>query len=176
MKTIGLGTLLQIPNMRYRKVTYYTVWQLNAEKPEFELFRQRFRQHQTKAVHEDYQRIINRIDDMGEHHGCREHYFVPERNAHRINQPVAPEVKAYFNGRGESRLRLYCIRISKSVCVLLNGDVKTARTAQECPQVGHHFHFAISVANSIQQMTTDKTLALYYDDNLPMQVELTPAT
>ena len=55
-------------------------------------------------------------------------------------------------GPGDLMFRLYCYPASDQTIILFNGDWKTARTAQECPNVRPHFWFARRAGTELTHM------------------------
>jgi hypothetical protein len=46
-------------------------------------------------------------------------------------------------------IRLYCVRISDSIVILLNGDLKTHQKPKLCDRVRPHFNLAVQLAKKI---------------------------
>jgi len=128
------------------KVTYYSIkievdGRLN-EKTEMQLF---FEKHLNNPVTKEwaqdlYEWLNTRI---GIEKGAEERLFRSERHA----QALPPNIQA-INKATNYNLRLYCVRVNEQIVILLNGGMKTARTAQECEIVGPHFKFANQFAHS----------------------------
>jgi hypothetical protein len=61
--------------------------------------------------------------------------------------------------RDDQGIRLYGIRLSSNVLILLNGDIKTNQNPRECPNVRNHFLFAnrlaVYLTNYIQEERID---------------------
>jgi hypothetical protein len=60
----------------------------------------------------------------------------------------------------DSGLRLYCIRLTNRIVILLNGGVKTHDQALACPNVKEHFRFAQAVAKSIIAMLIERSIII----------------
>ncbi len=54
-----------------------------------------------------------------------------------------------------NNLRLYCMRLSDNVVFLFDGDIKTARVAQECSNVKPYFRQANLLTKLIDQAIID---------------------
>lgn len=50
-----------------------------------------------------------------------------------------------------NNLRLYCHRLNEYVVILFSGAIKTAHTAQECPNVKPHFELANKLTVTIDK-------------------------
>jgi hypothetical protein len=55
-------------------------------------------------------------------------------------------------GPGDIMFRLYCYPASDQTIILFNGDWKTARTPQQCPNVAPHFWFARAAGTELTRM------------------------
>ena len=99
--------------------TIYTIQFLSENKSEFERFYTRFKDD--AEYNPDLMRIvalINKIADMG----ALERYFRPEGKL-KDGVCALPVL--------QSKLRLYCLRLSDKILVLGNGGVKKTRTYNE---------------------------------------------
>ena len=99
--------------------TIYTIQFLSESDSEFERFYTRFKDD--AEYNPDLMRIvalINKIADMG----ALERYFRPEG---KLNDSVCALPVL------QSKLRLYCLRLSDKILVLGNGGVKKTRTYNE---------------------------------------------
>ena len=99
--------------------TIYTIQFLSESDSEFERFYTRFKDD--AAYNPDLMRIvalINKIADMG----ALERYFRPEGKL-KDGVCALPVL--------QSKLRLYCLRLSDKILVLGNGGVKKTRTYNE---------------------------------------------
>ncbi len=113
--------------------------------PEFKDFQQRMQLHKkdkTQAAE------INKfIQQIGKYYGAQDRYFKREGFAERLPPPT----HRFFESDGETDfgLRLYCIKISDKIVILLNGDKKTTQKVQHCPNCKPHFDFANTISNLI---------------------------
>ncbi len=146
-----VATIVKIKRLSFKKVSYYTV-ELEDSPPEFDDFQERM------AVIPDYKteliRIFQFIKDIGEIHGAHEIQFRHERSAHAL----PPKYHVIETIPGNFGLRLYCIRLSTNVVILLNGDMKTAHLPDDCPNCKKHFHLANKIAKKIDGAIKEKTL------------------
>lgn len=84
-----------------------------------------------------YQVILSQLMEMGVRQGgAAKRRFRSEGIAHALPSPV------YVSLEGRIDLRLYAYRFSSSCVFLFDGGIKTAQTAQECPNVAKHFALA----------------------------------
>src|SRR5688500_17022902 len=91
---------------------------------------------------------INRfIQQIGEEYGAEDQFFKRERYAERLPPPNYRFIDS--DGETDFGLRLYCLKLSESVVILLNGDRKTAQKIQDCPNCYPHFLFANKLSDAI---------------------------
>lgn len=99
--------------------TIYSIQFLSQDESEFERFIAKFRDE--SIYNEDFERLLNiigRIADLG----AFERFFRPEG---KMNDRVCALPVL------QSRLRLYCLRLSDKILILGNGGVKSTRTYNE---------------------------------------------
>jgi len=147
----------------FQKVRYYTV-RLEydgeqEEETETDKFYRKF-QEEVETPSEEVQIITQIIDIIGKRGAHKEEYFRFENRAAALppNNKYLPELGIPHSE--EFALRLYCIWLSKSVVILLNGDIKTTDKAQDCPNVSSHFRLANKVAQKIDEAIVNGELQL----------------
>lgn len=97
---------------------------------------------------------LNRyIQVIGQKYGALEQHFKNEDAAERLPPPYHQFIET--EDPDNYGLRLYCIRLSPSVVILLNGDRKTTRKVLECRNCKAHFKFADALAKKITQAILD---------------------
>ena len=155
----------KIEEISDREVEYYSV--RLGEKPitEFELFDAKdFPRHD-----EELQIIYNVIDQM-RWRGARQFFFkqeVPANALPRVNQEIIDANNEDFG------LRLYCIRLTDNLVVLLNGDIKTKINPVDCPNVRLHFRNALKIAQKLDKALLDKEVNyLETDCLLDFEIEI----
>jgi hypothetical protein len=129
----------------FKKVRYYTV-QLDGEHlSEFSKFG---KEHSMDdSIKDEFNDLIQWLKiRIGDRSGAQEDFFRPERSAVALPPPVE-----FLKIPYKKKLRLYCLRINDHIVVLFNGGVKTARTAQDCPNVSPHFYMANRFAKGINR-------------------------
>jgi hypothetical protein len=92
-------------------------------------------------LREDLQLLNHYIETIGKSYGADLRHFKAENNAERLPPP-------YHFVQGDYGVRLYCIRVSDEIVILLNGDHKTSQKVQDCPNCFPHFKFANKVAEA----------------------------
>ncbi len=120
----------------FDKVRVYSIHFENKAHNETDDFISRF--DSNEKLRKDFQTIIQFIKSIGDN-GALERYF---RNESRAKALLVVS----------SKLRLYCIRLSDSILILGNGDRKTAKKVQNCPNCFPHF----KNMNAIQRVVNKK--------------------
>lgn len=93
---------------------------------------------------------INRyINNIGKRFGATTNQFRHEGAADGLPPPYHPFIET--DNPDDYGIRLYCIRISPSIVILLNGDSKTHQKAALCENCKPHFERANVLANKITQ-------------------------
>ena len=88
-----------------------------------------------------------------------------ESKAHAL--PSEASYLRFFKLPRAIKLRLYCFPASSRTLILFNGDVKSTKYPQDCPQVGSHFRRALVLARALEDVKHDWTISpdnkLYLD-------------
>lgn len=110
---------------------------------EFEKFEENeFPKHQ-----EELQIIYNVINQMRKR-GAKNYFFKHEGPANALPKVTQEIIEANKDDFG---LRLYCIRLTDNVVILLNGGIKTKIDPTECSNVKEHFNNAIKIAKKLDK-------------------------
>lgn len=135
----------------FRKVQYYSVCFEGDEFPEDFKFEKRF--GNSEEFLESYNIIRYWLAKIGDERGASSRYFrkekltSEERHFYSCALPAPTEEDLFGNyvsntdetSISDRCLRLYCLRLSDSVVVLYNGDIKTADKVQKCPNCYPYF-------------------------------------
>ena len=103
--------------------------------------------------------LYNIVDEI-RLRGCQKRYFRFEDAAHAIavlSEDINEENKDFG-------IRLYCIRCTDELLILLNGDVKTTQKALECPNVRNHFRLANKIANKLDEALANGEISYQEDE------------
>ncbi|MPL55246.1 hypothetical protein SDC9_00716 [bioreactor metagenome] len=146
---------------KFKKVTYYSVIleeELNSDEDSlFEIFiNKHTKENKTKLSH-----ILSWIKIIGNQYGAREDIFRPEHLANAL-PPKGKDREPTFLEDGETEannLRLYCLRVNENVVFLFNGDIKTAKKAQDCKNVEPHFRLANILTKKINELFISKEIS-----------------
>ena len=166
------------PIAAYEKVRYYSIVLGDDEDSLFEHFiAVQQGEHPKKLNH-----ILAWIRVIGEKYGAQEYLFrseafgadasaLPPKGKHR--EPVYIE----YGKKSANALRLYTFRINERVVFLFDGALKTAATAQNCPNVSAHFKMANILTAAIQTALEEQDLRweedfsdINYDENFTLSL------
>lgn len=139
-------------------VDFYTIKLGENTHTEFELFVDKeFPDHQNEIE------LLYNVIDVISVRGAKSHYFKFEGPAHALPKVDKATILANEKDLG---IRLYCIRITEYLLVLLNGDIKTKQNPLECPRVARHFKNAIAIAKKLDRMREDDDIDFQETDCL----------
>lgn len=148
---------------RYDFVNYYSVALEDADENLFQKFvAKHAAENTTKLNH-----IMAWLDKIGNEAGAERSLFRPESSTAETyalpphGKGLEPVYIEYDDETGEeltspNPLRLYCFRANEHVVILFSGDVKTANTAQDCPNVRNHFQQANALSKCLDEHFRDK--------------------
>lgn len=130
------------PYLDFEKTRFYTIEEVGKGVSETDEFFIRLKDDL------DYQKDIETIkywiQKIGKESGALERHFRPEAKAKAI--PII-----------QSKLRLYCYRISDELVILGNGGIKSSQSVQDSPDAFPHFELMNTVAFVIQmKLENDK--------------------
>ena len=102
--------------------------------------------------------ISRYIEKIGSLYGAKQLHFRDEDAADGLPPPYHQFLET--DNSKDFGLRLYCIRLSPSVVILLNGDRKTALKAKDCPRCFPHFDRARKLAKKINQAILENAIEI----------------
>ena len=146
----------------FEKVKIYSVCIDDEDVPieeAYSLFELFLKTHEIKNK-EKLNHILSWLREIGNKYGALEYYFRPEQNQGEAMglPPRKASIEPVYTEDGEitsNPLRLYCHRLNESAVILFNGNIKTAETAQNCPQVKPHFELANKLTIAIDNAFKD---------------------
>lgn len=142
---------IRLSTLEFAKVQFYSVRIEGKKHSEFRDFNIRMGQGERNLLElADINRYIKQI---GQKYGAQKRFFRDEASAEALPPPSHQFIES--DHYGDFGLRLYCIRLCSTIVVLLNGDRKTALTAQNCPNCAPHFRIANKISNQITTAITD---------------------
>lgn len=156
-----MNTFAEIkPLSRYDKVAYYSVSIDGNEKSLFEEFIAKHSSRNKRKLNH----ILKWMQIIGMKYGAQTRIFRNEAYGADTSAlpPKGKKREPVYEENGvivSNNLRLYCLRASESVVFLFGGDIKTARNAQDCPNVKTHFKLANALTKAIDQAFRDKEIS-----------------
>ena len=149
--------ILTIKNFTFDKVKFYTI-EIDNELSEFADFV--IRMKQSKLNTHELGELIAFVKEIGMKYGAKKSLFRHEAAAEALAVPTVSHIDIDSDEEVHFGLRLYCIRLTDSIVILLNGDRKTTHKAQDCPNCKYHFQLANKVSLKITQAIIDKDIIL----------------
>jgi hypothetical protein len=152
MRTFGV----EIWDDEGREVTFYTIRKDGARETETDKFFLKFEHApQYKESLQELTAFI--LDAMGDHLGAREEFFRFENAASAFPPPPWAVRNLSFDFQGYP-LRLYCMRLSSKLVILMNGGVKTSQAAQESKDLSMKLIEANAFAKAIARALNEKVI------------------
>jgi len=138
--------IIPIPALAFKKVRYYSVRYEGKLNSEFKDFQLRMGQQGNQVELGEINRYIQVI---GQKKGAHENQFKKEDAAERLPPPYHHFIES--DDPDDYGLRLYCIRLSPFIVILLNGDRKTNLKALLCGNCKPHFVKAVALAKKLTE-------------------------
>lgn len=154
---MNYAQIIKIKGLQLTKVNYFTIRVEENDNPEFMDFANRM-VIDTKNK-EEFQELLVYIKEIGNKYGAKKDYFRHESAAEALALPKVEHIDFESNNE-DFGLRIYCLRLSESVVILLNGDRKTKQKAQDCPNCAKHFKLANRIAKSINTAIIEKDILI----------------
>ena len=133
---------------RSKKFTLYTIQILSEDDTEFEQFFNKFKDDVEFSP--DLMRIVGFLGKIADF-GALERYFRPEgKMSGRV--VALPTV--------QSRLRLYCLRLSDRILILGNGGVKNTKTYEESKELSGYVLTLQNFDRLIKEGVKDGTISV----------------
>jgi hypothetical protein len=138
-------TFVKIKALSTQKVGFYTVCLNESEISEFE----KFDSLDLTSHQQERDIIFSILLQMGLRE-AKPYYFRFENGAEALpsNKDVPVELLESGNDFG---IRLYCIRLTDNIVILLNGGVKTDIDPKNCNNVKNHFRLAWQLSACINR-------------------------
>jgi hypothetical protein len=149
--------ILTIKNFTFDKVHFYTI-EIDDKLSEFADFVTRMKQ--SKLNTHELGELIAFIREIGMKYGAKKSLFRHEAAAEALAVPTVSHIDIDSDEETHFGLRLYCIRLTESIVILLNGDRKTTQKAQDCPNCKYHFQLANKISVKITQAIIEKDIIL----------------
>ena len=148
--------IVPISTLQFEKVHYYTVRFENRAANEFRDFQTRMSNAKKDQI--ELGEINRYIEKIGKVYGASKAHFKDEDAAERLPPPYHQFIET--DEANDFGLRLYCIRLSPSVVILLNGGRKTALKVRDCKNCYPHFDKARRISKKINEAILDGTIEI----------------
>ena len=152
--------IVPLSTLAFEKVHYYTVRLDGRPDSEFKDFITRMSQKKNDSI--ELAEINRYIQKIGDEYGAHKEHFKEEDAAERLPPPYHQFIET--GEPDDYGLRLYCIRLTPSVVILLNGDRKTALKVKNCKNCYKHFDRARKISRKITKAITDGLIEIKDDD------------
>lgn len=139
---------MPISSLSFKKVKFYTIRFNGKDLSEFREFL--IRLNEDKTNQKELSEINRYIENIGERFGALPHHFRSEGAADALPPPYHQFIET--ESAADYGIRLYCIRLSPSIVILLNGGRKTSLKVQDCKNCYPHFERARKVALLINKL------------------------
>ena len=150
--------LTRIEDLSFEKVTYYSVRNQDTDEDETEFHDFLQRMSQKPELEDELGNLFIWIEEIGRKYGAKKRYFRHEGKGGETSALPPPKGEMVARNIDAGYLRLYCLVANEHVVILFNGDVKTAATPQECPNLRSHFLNANAFAKKIDQCFRNKEI------------------
>lgn len=142
-----------------KRVRFFTITLGSNTKTEFEYFLDKV--DVISKTHDYELKVLFTAIEALQTKGAPRYLFVNEASADYM--PVVS-----FDTKRENKVdfgvRLYCIRLRDDLVILMNGDIKTQRNPNDCPNVNLHFKRAIKIASKLDKALNNSEIN-YSDTN-----------
>jgi hypothetical protein len=153
--------LVEIKELSTNKVRFYSVKLGSDTVTEFSKFQEKMAiESINKAELTEINLLLKRISKI---EGAQEWLFRDEFSAEAL-PPRWPRF-IEINETNDFGIRLYCVRLSTGIVILLNGDRKTAQNPKNCKKCYPHFKIAVSISNQINKAIEEQQCELDHISN-----------
>ncbi len=142
----------------FRKVTYYTIKLEHESYSETEKFISRFEFH--PQYQNDFENILALLVILGNVKGAKIRFFRDESAAHALPPEIKEALREGWVQFIDAGLRLFCLRLSDEVVILLNGGIKSSQKTNDSPDLIYKFRFAQQISKSIDAKIRNRELQI----------------
>lgn len=131
----------------FKKVTYYTIRLEDELLSETEKFISRFEFH--PQYQNDFESILGLLVILGNEKGAKSRFFRDESAAQALPPEIREALRENWVQFIDAGLRLFCLRLSDEVVILMNGGIKSSQKTSDSPDLISKFRFAQQISKSI---------------------------
>jgi hypothetical protein len=140
----------------FRKVTYYTVRLEDEPHSEMEKFILRF--ETDNVFQNDFENILALLVILGNEKGVKSRFFRDESAAQALPPEIREALRENWVQFIDAGLRLFCLRMSDEVAILLNGGIKSSQKTNDSPDLVAKFRFAQQVSKVVDLKIRNREL------------------
>ena len=112
----------------------------------------------------DFDTIMAWLEKMGNDLGAHRIFFRDEEGANAL-PPRKGILERYTPAFVEfAQLRLYCVRVSDQIVILLNGGIKTSEKVQDSPDCIAHFRLAVQFCKLLDEQIREGSIKIREKD------------
>ena len=142
----------------FEKVTYYTIRLEEAAYSETEKFILRF---ETDAQYQyDLENILALLVILGNEKGAKSRFFRDESAAQALPPEIREALRENWVQFIDAGLRLFCLRMTDEVVILLNGGIKSSQKTNDSPDLVAKFRLAQQLSKAIDAQLRNRTLRI----------------
>jgi hypothetical protein len=142
----------------FEKVRYYTIRLENEQFSETEKFVLRF---ENDAVYQnDFENLMGLLVILGNEKGASLRFFRDESAAQALPPEIREALREGWVQFIEAGLRLFCLRLSDSVVILLNGGIKSSQKTSDSPDLAAKFRLAQNLSKAIDRQIRNRDIQI----------------
>ena len=142
----------------FKKVTYYTIRLEEAAYSETEKFILRF---EADAQYQyDLENILALLVVLGDEKGAKSRFFRDESAAQALPPEIREALRENWVQFIDAGLRLFCLRMTDEVVILLNGGIKSSQKTNDSPDLVAKFRLAQQLSKAIDAQLRNRTLRI----------------
>lgn len=132
----------------FKLVKYYTV-KVEGQESETDKFISKHEESEDLSIKENFEVLMAWLEVIGEETTLKNKDLIRFEEKAGAFPPIRKVMKS--RGMEVEGLRLYCFKVSDSICILFNGGYKpkNKRSVQDCPDLLPHFRMANKLSKLI---------------------------
>ena len=140
----------------FKKVTYYTIRLEEDTHSETEKFILRF--EADAQYQQDLENILALLVILGNEKGAKSRFFRDESAAQALPPEIREALRENWVQLIDAGLRLFCLRMTDEVVILLNGGIKSSQKTNDSPDLVAKFRMAQQLSKAIDKQLRNREL------------------
>ena len=140
----------------FKKVTYYTIRLEGDTYSETEKFILRF--EADAQYQQDLENILALLVILGNEKGAKSRFFRDESAAQALPPEIREALRENWVQFIDAGLRLFCLRMTDEVVILLNGGIKSSQKTNDSPDLVAKFRMAQQLSKAIDKQLRNREL------------------